>query len=154
MITEGLKCVRCEHDLEVEEVLDFDNECGKTTILFCPYCGARYEETEPLEEDKMNYDFYKNGCDTSGRLDEADIMNGHCLNCGSKVSIANNFMLSDYDDTITEPDDKMNFVLNECPNCGMQEVRWDNSDNERKIFPYWTEHQDDEQNENEDETKE
>jgi hypothetical protein len=55
--------------------------------------------------------------------------------------MANNFMLSDYDDTVTEDDDKMNFVLNECPYCGMNEVRWDNSDNERKVFPYWTENQ-------------
>ena len=47
-------------------------------------------------------------------------------------------MLSDYDDTIdNDDDDKMNFILNQCPYCGMQEVRWDNSDNEKKIYPYW-----------------
>jgi len=141
MITEGLKCVRCGHELEVEDIQDFDDEIGTTTILFCPYCGAIYEETEPLDEDKQNYEFYKDGMDISGRLDEPDIMNGHCLNCGHKVSMANNFMLSDYDDTVTEDDDKMNFVLNECPYCGMNEVRWDNSDNESKVFPYWTENQ-------------
>jgi hypothetical protein len=50
-------------------------------------------------------------------------------------------MLSDYDpDNITdENDDKMNFVLNQCPYCGMQEVRWDNSENEKKHYPYWKE---------------
>jgi hypothetical protein len=49
-------------------------------------------------------------------------------------------MLSDYDDTITdENDDKMNFVLNQCPYCGMQEIRWDNSENEKKHYPYWKE---------------
>jgi hypothetical protein len=54
--------------------------------------------------------------------------------------MSNNFMLSDYDDTITdENDDKMNFILNQCPYCGMQEVRWDNCENEKKHFPYWKE---------------
>ena len=41
MITEGLKCVRCGHELKVEEIQDFDNEIGTTTVLFCPYCGNR-----------------------------------------------------------------------------------------------------------------
>lgn len=139
MDTNNLKCVRCGNILEVEDIMEEDCEVGQTTYLFCPYCGAKYEETEPIEEEKKNYDFYKDGNDISGRLDEIDIMNGHCLNCGHNVSMCNNFMLSDYDDTIEEADDKMNFVMNECPYCGMQEIRWDNSDNERKIFPYWLE---------------
>lgn len=148
MKTENLKCVRCFHDLEVEEVIDFDDEIGNVTNLFCPYCGARYEVTEPKEEDKKNYDFYRDGEDIDQRYDKADPMNGHCLNCGHQIHVSNNFMLSDYDDTITDDDDdKMNFIMTECPNCGCSEVRWDTSENEHKIFPYWKE-------ENEDETKE
>jgi hypothetical protein len=85
------------------------------------------------------YDTVRDG-NISGRITEIDILNGHCTNCGHIVSMSNNFMLSDYDDTITdENDDKMNFILNQCPYCGMQEVRWDNCENEKKYFPYWKE---------------
>ena len=110
-------------------------------MFHCPYCGARYECTEVPEEERKDYPFYENGEeDISMRIEEPDIMNGHCINCGHKVSMCNNFMLSDYDDTITdENDDKMNFVLNQCPYCGMQEIRWDNSENEKKHYPYWKE---------------
>lgn len=141
MKTEGLKCNRCGHELVVTEVLDYEDDTeGVTTYLKCPYCGVEIECTEPSNEEKMNYDFYKDGEPTGGRLVEPDIMNGHCTNCGHEVSMANNFMLSDYDDEITsDDDDKMNFVLNECPYCGMHEVRWDNSENEKKNYEYWAE---------------
>jgi DNA-directed RNA polymerase subunit RPC12/RpoP len=139
----NLKCTRCMHDLEVEEFLaSEDPEFGNTTFLICPYCGAKYECTEAPENEKDKYEFYQNGEDIDGRITEPDILNGHCTNCGHKVTVSNNFMLSDYDDTITdENDDKMNFIMNECPYCGMCEVRWDNSNNEREVFPYWKENQ-------------
>ena len=141
MITEGVICTRCAHELELEEVLEGDVDYGQTYMFHCTYCGARYECTEVPEEERKDYPFYENGEeDISMRIEEPDIMNGHCTNCGHKVSMSNNFMLSDYDNTITdENDDKMNFVLNQCPYCGMQEIRWDNSENEKKHYPYWKE---------------
>ena len=75
-----------------------------------------------------------------GRITEPDILNGHCTNCGHTVHVSNNFMLSDYDDSIIdENDDKMNFIMNQCPYCGMEEVRWDTAENEKKDYPYWQE---------------
>ena len=140
MKTENLKCNRCLCELEVEDIFEGDEEMGVTTYLVCPNCGAKFECTEVPEQEKQDYDFYRNGEDTSLRIDEVDIMNEHCTNCGHNVSMSNNFMLSDYDDTIVdENDDKMNFVLNQCPNCGMWEVRWDTAENEKKNFPYWSE---------------
>ena len=141
MITEGVICTRCAHELELEDIWEGEEDYGNTYVFHCPYCGARYECTEVPESKRDEYEFYKDGNeDISMRIDEPDIMNGHCMNCGHHVSVSNNFMLSDYDDSITdENDDKMNFILNQCPYCGMQEVRWDNSENEKKIYPYWKE---------------
>ena len=140
MITEGIICTRCAHELELEDIWEGDEDYGNTYVLHCPYCGARYECTEVPYSERNEYDFYKDGEDISLRIDEPDIMNGHCTNCGHHVSMSNNFMLSDYDDTIEDDnDDKMNFILNQCPYCGMQEIRWDNSSNEKKHYPYWKE---------------
>ena len=141
MITEGVICTRCAHELELEDIWEGEEDYGNTYVFHCPYCGARYECTEVSESERSEYDFYANGEeDISMRIDEPDIMNGHCTNCGHNVSMSNNFMLSDYDDSITnKDDDKMNFILNQCPYCGMQEVRWDNSENEKKLYPYWKE---------------
>ena len=141
MIAEGVICTRCAHELELEDIWEGEEDYGNTYVFYCPYCGARYECTEVPESERDEYDFYKDGEeDISMRIDEPDIMNGHCTNCGHNVSMSNNFMLSDYDDSITnEDDDKMNFILNQCPYCGMQEVRWDNSENEKKLYPYWKE---------------
>ena len=141
MITEGVICTRCAHELELEDIWEGEEDYGNTYVFHCPYCGARYECTEVSESERSEYDFYANGEeDISMRIDEPDIMNGHCTNCGHNVSMSNNFMLSDYDDSITnEDDEKMHFILNQCPSCGMQEVRWDNSENEKKLYPYWKE---------------
>ena len=141
MITEGVICTRCAHELELDDIWEGEEDYGNTYVFHCPYCGARYECTEVPESEKDEYEFYKDGKeDISMRINEPDIMNGHCTNCGHHVSMSNNFMLSDYDDSITnEDDDKMNFILNQCPYCGMQEVRWDNSENEKNIYPYWKE---------------
>ena len=141
MITEGVICTRCAHELELEDIWEGEEDYGNTYVFHCPYCGAKYECTEVPESERDEYEFYKDGEeDISMRIDEPDIMNGHCTNCGHHVSMGNNFMLSDYDDSITnKDDDKMNFILNQCPYCGMQEVRWDNSENEKKLYPYWKE---------------
>ena len=65
-------------------------------------------------------------------------MNDVCINCGHKVYVGNNFMLSDCEGTdLPEDDDKMNYCINPCSHCGCTEVRWDNSENEKKNFPYW-----------------
>ena len=144
MITEGIICTRCAHTLELEDIIEGDAEYGDTYMFACPHCGARYECTDVPQSERDQYDFYKNGeDDISMRISEPDIMNGHCTNYGHQVSMSNNFMLSDYDETITDEDDnKMNFSLNQCPHCGMQEVRWDTSENEKKIYPYWKEKED------------
>lgn len=140
MNTENLKCNRCEHELVVEEVCDYDKEAGVVTYLRCPYCGAAFECVEQPEEEKKNFDFYKDGEPIEGRFEGVDLLNEHCINCGHKIYVGNNFMLSDYDDSIESiEDDKMNFVMNECPYCGMNEVRWDNSENEKKDYDYWAE---------------
>ena len=140
MKTEGAKCSRCMTDLEWDVVYDFEDEsCGTITHLRCPNCGARYECMEPIEHEKFNYEFYMEGDPTSGRIKDTDIMNGHCTNCGGKVFVTGNFMLSDYDDTVTEDEDCMNYVLSECPYCGMNEVRWDTPEIEKKNLPYWKE---------------
>lgn len=142
MITEGLICNRCAHPLELIDTFDYEDEdYGIMYLLRCNHCGAEFECTEVPEKERSQYPFYENGEeDISMRIDEIDIMNGHCTNCGHRVSMSNNFMLSDYDDTITdEKDDKMNFVLNQCPYCGMQEVRWDTAENEKPNLQYWQE---------------
>lgn len=141
MKTEGLKCNRCGHDLDVEEVVDFEDK-GESVVtnLRCPYCGAYFECMEVPESEKMEWDFYKDGEPTNGRFTEIDIMNSHCMNCGHSISMSGNFMLSDIDDTITDDDDdKMSFETNQCPYCGMMEVRWDNSENEKRDLDYWSE---------------
>ena len=96
MITNGIKCNRCLEELVLEEIFEGDYEIGPTYNFVCPNCGARFECTEVTEDDKQNYEFYADGGeDISGRLQEEDIMNGHCTNCGHKVSMCNNFMLSE-----------------------------------------------------------
>ena len=140
MVTKGLICNRCKHNLTLIDTYNIgDEDYGNMYLFRCYNCGAEFECTEVSEQDKKNYDFYKDGKeDISGRIDDVDIMNGHCINCGSNVSMSNNFMLSDYDDTIKDDDDdKMNFVLGQCPYCGMQEVRWDTAENDKKKYPYW-----------------
>ena len=142
MITEGLICTRCCKPLKLEEEYDTGSEdYGFEYDFVCPHCGARYECIEVSDTEKSEYPFYDDGKeDIYSRIKETDIMNGHCTNCGHEVSMSSNFMLSDYDDTITdENDDKMNFVLNQCPYCGMYETRWDVSENEKKNYPYWKE---------------
>lgn len=141
MITEGLKCARCMHDLVVLESYNFwGDEYGMTTILQCPHCGASYECTEPNDEDKMEYQFYQNNQPTDGRLQEEDIMNEHCLNCGEKIFVTGNNMLSDFDETVKDDDDDaMSYNMCTCPNCGMIEVRWDTPENDKKNYPYWSE---------------
>lgn len=142
MNTENVKCTRCMHDLVVDEILEEeDTEFGTTTYLTCPYCGASYECTEPPKSEQSQYEFYRNGEESVyGRITEPDILNGHCTNCGHTVYVSNNFMLSDYDDSIIdENDNKMNFIMNQCPYCGMEEVRWDTAENEKKDYPYWQE---------------
>jgi len=140
MITEGIICTRCGKLIELINTEDIgDEEYGLEYTFKCNHCGAIYECTEVAEKYKKDYPFYENEEENIWqRQIEPDIMNGHCINCGGNVSVSNNFMLSDYDETITdEKDDKMNFVLNQCPNCGMQEVRWDTSETEKKDYPYW-----------------
>ena len=143
MKTEGLKCHRCGHELEVQDIQNFDEERGEYTFLHCPHCGADYEVDEPADEEKKDFDFYKDGEDTDGRFEGIDTMNEHCLNCGHKIYVGSNFMLSDYDPSIKDiDDDKMNFCMNTCPHCGCTEIRWDNSENEKKYYPYWQEDND------------
>ena len=142
MITTGIICTRCGKPLELEETEGpVDDDYGATYYFVCPHCGARYECTEVSDSQKSDYEFYDDEKENIHlRIDEPDIMNGHCINCGHKVSMSNNFMLSDYDDSIVdEGDDKMNFVLNQCPYCGMMEVRWETSENEKKDYAYWQE---------------
>ena len=142
MITDGIICTRCGKPLELIDSEDIgDDEYGTLYTFICNHCGAMYECTEVAEQYRKDYPFYENEAENIRlRITEPDIMNGHCTNCGHSVSMSNNFMLSDYDDTITDDDDnKMNFILNECPNCGMQEVRWDTAENEKKKYPYWQE---------------
>jgi len=138
MVLDGLKCVRCLHELELVESVDFeDDETGITHYFHCPYCGADFEITEPTEEQKKEYDFWKDPEGHLARIDHQDVFNGHCINCGHKIGVSGNFMLSDYDDTTKESADKMNFVLTTCENCGCSEVRWDTSEDDQKIYPYW-----------------
>ena len=143
MITEGVFCTRRGNKLTLDEIIDIgDDDYGPQYNFTCENCGAKYECTEVPEKEKKNYEFYEHEKENVFlRREEPDIMNGYCSNCGHHVSMCNNFMLSDYDETIESlsDDDKMNFILNQCPFCGMQEVRWDNSENEKKQFPYWKE---------------
>jgi len=138
------------HDLVLIDQYELeDEEMGNVYTFECPYCGARFEISVPNDEQKKNYEFWKDR-DTDFRLDEIDIMNGHCLNCGHKVGVTGNFMLSDYEGyDLPDSKDKMNFVLTQCENCGCEEVRWDTSEEDHEIFPYWK--QEDEENENESE---
>lgn len=147
MITDNVICTRCGKGLQFDDVFDCGvEEEGKVYYFTCPHCGAKYECYEPSDEEKGNYEFYKNEKENVlMRRNEPDIMNGYCTNCGHSISMSNNFMLSDYDDTITdENDDKMNFILNRCPFCGMEEVRWDTAENEKKDYPYWQQEQEEE----------
>ena len=137
---ENLYCHRCGHELGLldEEVINEDGR-GSYYRFICPHCGAIYEIDEPDEEEKKEYEFWKDE-DISERVgNEGDhIMNDICLNCGHKVYVSNNFMLSDCGGTdLSKDDDKMNYCLSPCSHCGCTEVRWDNSENEKKDFPYW-----------------
>lgn len=140
MKKENLFCHRCGHELTlIEEELINEDGRGNYYRLSCPYCGAIYELDEPDEEEKKEYDFWKEE-DISERVgnEGGHVMNDICLNCGNKVYVTNNFMLSDYEgEDLPEDEDKMNYCINQCSNCGCTEVRWDNSENERKEFEYW-----------------
>lgn len=140
METKNLYCHRCGCELEIVDECEVGEEgIGKSYRFFCPNCGAIYDVDEPDEDDKSEYDFWKNP-DISGRVgSEGDhINNDICINCGHKVYVGNNFMLSDCEgEELPEDDDKMNYCINTCQNCGVTEVRWDNSENEKKNLPYW-----------------
>lgn len=106
MITEGVICTRCANELELLDICEGDEEVGNTYVFCCPHCGARYECTEVPEQERKDYDFYANGEeDISMRICEPDIFNVYCTNCGHRVSVSNNFMLSDYYDTIDNDDE-------------------------------------------------
>ena len=128
MITKGLKCGCCGADLKVDEVMPeemFDDELGERTFLVCENCGVRYDVSEPSSENKKNFEFYSiGGEDIGGRVD-SDVMNEHCLNCGHRIYVTGNFMLSDLWDDVKEEDDMMSFNMSQCPYCGCEEVRWE-----------------------------
>ena len=80
MITTGIKCNRCLEELVLEEIFEGDYEIGPTYNFVCPNCGARFECTEVTEDEKQDYEFYRDGEeDISGRIDEEDIMNGSAM---------------------------------------------------------------------------
>lgn len=138
MKTENLYCHRCGNPLETTLV---DTEVCESAyyVFLCPHCGAEYEVYDP--EDKSEYPFYPDE-DISSRVgpEGMHIENNICLNCGHQVVCSDNFMLSDYfTEDISLDDDKMNFVLSTCQHCGISEIRWDTSENEKKKYPYWSE---------------
>lgn len=139
MKTENLICHRCGKLLEVTDIMESIDCYGCITYLHCSYCGADFECAECSNEEKQKYDFYRGDEPIDNRLSIPDIMNEHCINCGHKVFVSNNFMLSDYDDNISDYDDKMNYVLGTCEYCGMNETRWDVSEHEKLDYEYWKE---------------
>jgi len=140
MNIENLYCHRCGHELEVVDKYEMNEDGGGIYYRFCcPNCGAIYEVDEPDDEEKTNYDFWKDP-DTSQRVGtEGDHVNNDiCINCGHKIYVGDNFMLSDcMGEDLPEDDDKMNYCINQCQNCGITETRWDNSENEKENLPYW-----------------
>ena len=42
MITEGVICTRCAHELELEDIWEGEEDYGNTYVFYCPYCGASY----------------------------------------------------------------------------------------------------------------
>ena len=140
MKKENLFCHRCGHELEVIDEYEI-NEGGRGNYyrFKCPHCGIIYELDEPDSEEKKEYDFWKDENIEMRVGDEGGhIENDVCLNCGNKVYVGNNFMLSDCEgEELPEGDDKMNYCINQCTNCGCSEVRWDNSENEKNDLPYW-----------------
>lgn len=140
METKNLYCHRCGAELEIIENCEI-NEGGRGNYyrFYCPNCGAMYEVEEPDSEEKENYEFWKDP-DISERVgSEGDHVNNDiCINCGHKVYVGNNFMMSDCTgEDLPEDEDKMNYCLNTCQHCGVTETRWDNSENEKKNLPYW-----------------
>lgn len=139
MITEGLKCARCMHELFKLDEFEFEG-MGRETYLVCKHCGAKYEILEPTDEEKADMEFYQNNMPIDGRMTEPDMYNEHCINCGERVGISSNNMLSDFDDNIEDDDDDaMSFNLCTCEKCGITEVRWDTPESQKKLYPYWSE---------------
>lgn len=138
MKTENLFCHRCGSPMTADLIDESTDGYGAYWYIECPHCGAVYEVTEPTDEEKKKYEFWKDE-DISKRVgnEGGHIMNDICINCGEKVFVGNNFMYSDYDEEVDEGDDKMNYCLNTCSHCGCDEVRWDTSENDKQHLDYW-----------------
>ena len=122
-------CERCGHNLLVGAIEEMGE--GTETRLFCPHCGI---VIEVYEDDNCVTDY---DIKERGKIDNP--CEHYCTNCGHELRIDSNVVLSDRIDTIScdGDDEKICLVFHTCDNCGMCEERWDNSENEKCIFPYW-----------------
>ena len=122
-------CERCGHKLLVGAIEEMGE--GTETRLFCPHCGIVIE----VYEDDTCLSGYN--VKDVGKIDNP--CEHYCTNCGYKIRIDSNSVLSDSIDTISYDgdDEKICLIFHTCENCGMSEERWDNSENEKCLFPYW-----------------
>lgn len=122
-------CERCGHKLLVGAIEEMGE--GTETRLFCPYCGI---VIEVYEDDTCATDY---DIKERGKIDNP--CEHYCTNCGHELKIDSNAVLSDRIDTISYDgdDEKICLIFHTCENCGMSEERWDNSESEKCIFPYW-----------------
>ena len=61
-----------------------------------------------------------------------------CIRCNHNLILESNFMLSDFDETLTEEDDDAMVTYAHCPYCGARYELTDTPESEKKNYPYWT----------------
>ena len=130
MEVKNIICERCGHQMVVGATEEMGD--GIETRLFCPHCGIVIELYDSEEFSLSDYEIYDVPL-------ECNMNNHYCIRCGNKLKIDSNGCLSDRIDTIDAccDDDKMSLIFHPCSNCGICDERWDTSENEKCIFPYW-----------------
>ena len=59
MITEGVICTRCAHELELEDIWEGEEDYGNTYVFYCPYCGMQEVRWDNSENEKNIYPYWK-----------------------------------------------------------------------------------------------
>jgi len=122
-----LICPWCHQEMEYSVEENESTDFPVQHHWFCTNCGGEINDYEPSDDDKIDYGF-------SG---EDGVEPDQCLTCGEHLVQNGNFNLSDFDDEVSENDDKMVYAYGPCPRCGHTKEILDLSVNDRFSFHHW-----------------
>ena len=134
MRKDNVICDYCGAVMDVVETTEaIDCEFGETIYFNCPNCGTLFECTEPSADRTADFEFYADEKIINERLPQYS----HCTNCGHSIGSSGNLMLSDFDDSVSDDDDRTGLYMCACPHCGIKETRWypsEKENNNRKQY--------------------